>query len=80
MSLREYGGFICSVVDITSEKSAELAERKAAKDARERKEQQENFIDVISHEIRSIKTEHSSSSLYASRLPFIGKRLPFITE
>lgn len=53
VSLREYGGFICSVVDITSEKSAELAERKAAKDARERKEQQERFIDMISHEIRN---------------------------
>lgn len=53
VSLREYGGFICSVVDITSEKSAELAERKAAKDARERKEQQERFVDMISHEIRN---------------------------
>lgn len=53
VSLREYGGSICSVVDITSEKSAELAERKAAKDARERKEQQERFIDMISHEIRN---------------------------
>lgn len=53
VSLREYGGFICSVVDITSEKSAEIAERRAAKDARERKEQQERFIDMISHEIRN---------------------------
>ena len=48
VSLREYGGFICSIVDISSEKSAELSERKAAKDARERKEQQERFIDMIS--------------------------------
>lgn len=53
VSLREYGGFICSIVDISSEKSAELAERKDAKDARERKEQQERFIDMISHEIRN---------------------------
>ncbi|RMY26348.1 hypothetical protein D0867_00107 [Hortaea werneckii] len=53
VSLREYGGFICSIVDISSEKSAELSERKAAKDARERKEQQERFIDMISHEIRN---------------------------
>ncbi|KAK4540592.1 hypothetical protein LTR36_009122 [Oleoguttula mirabilis] len=52
-SLREYGGFICSIVDITAEKSAELAERKAAQEARERKEQQERFIDMISHEIRN---------------------------
>ena len=48
VSLREYGGFICSVVDISSEKSAELSERKAAKEAQERKEQQERFIDMIS--------------------------------
>jgi PAS domain-containing protein len=53
VSLREYGGFICSVVDITSEKNAEFAEREAAKDARERREQQERFIDMISHEIRN---------------------------
>ena len=53
VSLREYGGFICSIVDISSEKSAELSERKAAKEARERKEQQERFIDMISHEIRN---------------------------
>ncbi|MGG6496404.1 UNVERIFIED_CONTAM: hypothetical protein NY603_26140, partial [Bacteroidetes bacterium 56_B9] len=51
VSLREKGGFICSIVDISSEKSAELNERKAAQQARERKEQQERFIDMISHEI-----------------------------
>lgn len=49
VSLREYGGFICSIVDISSEKSAEIGERKAAKEAQERKEQQERFIDMISH-------------------------------
>lgn len=53
VSLREYGGFICSIVDISSEKSAELSERKAAQEARERKAQQERFIDMISHEIRN---------------------------
>lgn len=53
ISLREYGGFICSIVDISSEKSAELSERKAAKEATERKDQQERFIDMISHEIRN---------------------------
>lgn len=47
VSLREYGGFVCSVVDISSEKSAELSERKAAKEARERREQQERFIDMV---------------------------------
>ncbi|EMD00847.1 hypothetical protein BAUCODRAFT_100388 [Baudoinia panamericana UAMH 10762] len=53
ISLREYGGFICSIVDISSEKGAEISERKAAKEALERKEQQERFIDMISHEIRN---------------------------
>ncbi|CAJ2509786.1 Uu.00g056860.m01.CDS01 [Anthostomella pinea] len=53
VSLREYGGFICSVVDITSEKSAELSERRSANEARKRREQQEKFIDMISHEIRN---------------------------
>ncbi|KAK5749214.1 hypothetical protein LTS12_020725 [Elasticomyces elasticus] len=42
VSLREYGGFICSLVDISSEKSAEISERKAAQEA-----------DMISHEIRN---------------------------
>lgn len=51
--MRQYGGFICCVVDISSEKSAELEERKAAKEAQERKDQQERFIDMISHEIRN---------------------------
>ena len=53
VSLREYGGFICSVVDISSQKSAEIAQQRDAKEARERKNQQERFIDMISHEIRN---------------------------
>ncbi|TKA76023.1 hypothetical protein B0A55_05106 [Friedmanniomyces simplex] len=53
VSLREYGGFICSLVDITSEKRAEISERKAAQEAEERRGQQERFIDMISHEIRN---------------------------
>jgi len=53
VSLGEYGGFICSVVDITSEKSAENDQRIAAEEANERKQQQERFIDMISHEIRN---------------------------
>jgi len=53
VSLGEYGGFICSVVDITSEKSAENDQRIAAEEATERKKQQERFIDMISHEIRN---------------------------
>lgn len=53
VSLGEYGGFICSIVDITSEKSAEEDQRIAAQEATERKQQQERFIDMISHEIRN---------------------------
>ncbi|KAM0721449.1 hypothetical protein Q7P37_002373 [Cladosporium fusiforme] len=53
VSLGEYGGFICSVVDITSEKSAENDQRLAAEEATERKQQQERFVDMISHEIRN---------------------------
>ncbi|EME47082.1 hypothetical protein DOTSEDRAFT_69150 [Dothistroma septosporum NZE10] len=53
VSGNKYGGFICSIVDISSEKQSEINERKAAKQARERKEQQERFIDMISHEIRN---------------------------
>lgn len=53
LSLERYGGFICSVVDINSEKSAHNDQREAAEDAFERKRQQEQFIDMISHEIRN---------------------------
>lgn len=53
VSLETYGGSICSVVDINSGKSAENDQREAAEDAFERKRQQEQFIDMISHEIRN---------------------------
>lgn len=46
-------GFICAVVDITEIKQAQLAKEKAATEAQERKEQQERFIDMVSHEIRN---------------------------
>ncbi|KAF2199275.1 two component histidine kinase 1 [Delitschia confertaspora ATCC 74209] len=46
-------GFICALVDITEIKSAQLSQEKAATEARERKEQQERFIDMVSHEIRN---------------------------
>jgi len=46
-------GFICAVVDITSIKQAEITQEKAATEAQERKEQQERFIDMVSHEIRN---------------------------
>ncbi|KAK5114854.1 hypothetical protein LTR62_002011 [Meristemomyces frigidus] len=53
VSLREHGGFVCSIVDISSEKGAELSERNSAKEAQDRRQQQERFIDMISHEIRN---------------------------
>lgn len=46
-------GFICAVVDITEIKHAQLTQEKAAIEAQERKEQQERFIDMVSHEIRN---------------------------
>jgi signal transduction histidine kinase/CheY-like chemotaxis protein len=52
-SLQEYGGFICAIIDITTNKVAEISEREAAREAQERKERQERFIDMISHEIRN---------------------------
>jgi hypothetical protein len=52
-SLKDYGGFICAIIDCTPSKLNELAQEKAAKEAKERKEQQERFIDMISHEIRN---------------------------
>jgi PAS domain-containing protein len=47
VSVRDYGGFVCSIVDISCEKSVELAQRKAAEEATERREQQERFIDMV---------------------------------
>jgi PAS domain-containing protein len=47
VSVRDYGGFICSIVDISCEKSSEMAQRKAAEEATERREQQERFIDMV---------------------------------
>ncbi|KIW04008.1 uncharacterized protein PV09_04834 [Verruconis gallopava] len=52
-SIEKYGGFVCAVIDITPNKAQELAQRRAADEALERKEQQERFIDMISHEIRN---------------------------
>ncbi|KAF2257780.1 putative histidine kinase HHK12p [Lojkania enalia] len=46
-------GFIAAVVDITEIKQAQITQEKAAAEARERKEQQERFIDMVSHEIRN---------------------------
>ena len=52
-SIERYGGFVCAVIDITPNKAQELAQKRAAQEATERKEQQERFIDMISHEIRN---------------------------
>lgn len=52
-NLSRYAGFICAVVDITNIKAAEIFQSKAAREAQERKQQQERFIDMISHEIRN---------------------------
>ncbi|KAJ5545609.1 hypothetical protein N7494_003194 [Penicillium frequentans] len=47
------GGFICTIADITQEKMAELLQMDIAREAQERKQQQERFIDMISHEVRN---------------------------
>jgi PAS domain S-box-containing protein len=46
-------GFISAIVDITEIKQAELTQERAAAEAQDRKEQQERFIDMVSHEIRN---------------------------
>lgn len=46
-------GYICAVIDITEIKQAQIAQEKAATEAKDRKEQQERFIDMVSHEIRN---------------------------
>jgi signal transduction histidine kinase/DNA-binding response OmpR family regulator len=46
-------GFISAVIDITDIKQAQLTQEKAANEAKDRKEQQERFIDMVSHEIRN---------------------------
>lgn len=51
--LRQFGGYICALIDVSDIKNAELAQARVAKEARERKQQQERFIDMISHEIRN---------------------------
>jgi signal transduction histidine kinase len=48
-----YGGFICTIADITQEKTTELLQVEIAREAQERKQQQERFIDMISHEVRN---------------------------
>jgi PAS domain S-box-containing protein len=50
-------GYICAVVDITEIKQAQLSQEKAATDARDRKEQQERFIDSMQRPCRS-KLKH----------------------
>ncbi|KAL3459538.1 hypothetical protein BJX64DRAFT_291205 [Aspergillus heterothallicus] len=51
--LSDHGGMISMVTDITPEKAAEMQQKMIAEDARERKQQQERFIDMISHEVRN---------------------------
>ncbi|KAJ5267280.1 hypothetical protein N7478_010088 [Penicillium angulare] len=52
-SLDNDGGFIYTVADITTEEQAELSQRQIAQEVQKRREQQERFIDMISHEIRN---------------------------
>lgn len=64
-----YVGFICAVIDITPNKAQELAQRKAAEEAIERKNQQERFIEyefrfwllIYSHVLRSLMKYRKSA-------------------
>ncbi|OQD85075.1 hypothetical protein PENANT_c011G03757 [Penicillium antarcticum] len=51
--LDAHGGFIVTISDITPEKRAEYYQKQLAKDAQEHRQNQERFIDMISHEIRN---------------------------
>ena len=53
LSDEQDAGFISAIVDITEIKQAQLTQERAATEAQERKEQQERFIDMVSHEIRN---------------------------
>jgi PAS domain-containing protein len=50
--LQRLGGYICALIDVSDMKNAEIAQTRVAKEARERKTQQERFIDM--YEPRSI--------------------------
>ena len=47
--LRRFGGYICALIDVSDMKNAEISQTKVAKEARERKQQQERFIDMYEH-------------------------------
>ncbi|KAE8381308.1 hypothetical protein BDV26DRAFT_278882 [Aspergillus bertholletiae] len=53
LSLGTDRGSHCTITDITEEKRAEISQKKIAEEAQRRKEQQERFIDMISHEVRN---------------------------
>jgi PAS domain S-box-containing protein len=53
LSEHSEAGYISAVIDITDIKQAQLTQEKAAQEAKDRKEQQERFIDMVSHEIRN---------------------------
>ncbi|KAE8349186.1 hypothetical protein BDV28DRAFT_160703 [Aspergillus coremiiformis] len=53
LDLGRRGGEYCTITDITEEKMAEVAQKRIAEEAQLRKEQQERFIDMISHEVRN---------------------------
>ena len=49
------GGYICAVIDITKMKAAKLAERREAEEAKDRKQQQERFIDMVGSPLECYK-------------------------
>jgi signal transduction histidine kinase len=47
------GGFVCTIADITQEKTAGILQVEIAREAQERKQQQERLINTISHEVQN---------------------------
>jgi signal transduction histidine kinase len=46
-------GFVCTIADITQQKTAEILQVETAREAQERKQQQERLINTISKEVRN---------------------------
>jgi PAS domain-containing protein len=65
VSVHDYGRFVCSIVDISCEKSAELAQKKAVEEATERREQQERFIDMV-------REQYLADYMWSFRTDFVG--------
>ena len=61
-----------AIADIAEIKQAQISQERAADEAKDRKEQQERFIDMISHEIRNpVRAIHVSAFILLTCLSFL---------